>query len=68
MTEDEITDDLNRATVPFSEFSASLLALTIAAGGRIEVKDADLWDLTSYRLVVDEVKATGVKTYTAVRI
>jgi hypothetical protein len=64
---DETTAELNRTTVPFPEHARALLILTIAAGGEIEIRDEHLWGVPQYKLVVDEVTATGVKTYRAVR-
>ena len=49
------------------ELAKTLLALTVAAGGKIVCRQAEMQDLGRYTLTITEDVATGDKTYEAKR-
>jgi hypothetical protein len=50
------------------ERAANILALVVAAGGRIVCRPHDMVTLTGWELIVREDIATGDKIYEAVRL
>ena len=64
----DAAEQLDDEMVPFPEHALSLLALTVAVGGRIIVRHGDMVELSRFKLLVTEDVATGDKTYEAIRV
>ena len=61
-------DRIVELTEEGQRIATTVLALVVAAGGRVVCKPFDVMALSGWKLVVTEDVASGVKTYEAIRV